>query len=71
MSLAPSEVSDPSSFPLVLNSRRAADLLGLHYKTVEKMARAGELPGVQLGKAWRFSRDALIRLCGPELPDAK
>ena len=71
MSLAPSDVSDPSSFPLVLNSRRAADLLGLHYKTVEKMARSGELPGVQLGKAWRFSRDALIRFCGSEHSDAK
>ena len=71
MSAGASDVSDLSSFPLVLNSRRAADLLGLHYKTIEKMARAGELPGVQLGKAWRFSRDALIRLCGSELFDAK
>ncbi len=56
----------PETLPPILDSRKAAELLGLHYKTVEKMARAGELPAVQLGKAWRFSRDSLIRFCGRE-----
>ena len=62
----PSDISDLSELPLILDSRMAAQLLGIHYKTVEKMARVGEIPGAQIGKTWRFSRDSLIRFCGRE-----
>jgi excisionase family DNA binding protein len=60
----PSNVSNPHEVPLLLDSRGAGELLGLHYKTVERLAHSGQLPGVKLGKAWRFSRDSLIRFCG-------
>ena len=63
----PSTISDLSELPLIMDSRMVGELLGLHHKTVEKMARAGELPGVQIGKVWRFSRDSLIRFCGKEM----
>ena len=63
----PSTISDLSELPLIMDSRMVGELLGLHHKTVEKMARAGELPGVQIGKVWRFSRDSLIRFCGKEI----
>ena len=69
MTSVPSDAPNQLPFPPILDSRRAAILLGLHYKTVEKLARADTIPGVQLGKAWRFSRDSLIRLCGPETRD--
>ncbi len=63
----PSDISDLLELPLILDSRMAGQLLGIHYKTAEKMARAGEIPGVQIGKTWRFSRDSLIRFCGKEM----
>lgn len=34
----------------------AATYLGLHEKTTIKMARAGQLPALRLGKHWRFRR---------------
>lgn len=30
--------------------------LGIHAKTVVKMARTGQLPALRLGKHWRFRR---------------
>jgi excisionase family DNA binding protein len=32
----------------------AASYLGLHEKTVIKMARLGQIPAIRLGKHWRF-----------------
>ncbi len=41
-----------------VTSRTAGDFLGFHAKTVERMARRGELPGHPVGKGnrkrWRF-----------------
>jgi excisionase family DNA binding protein len=42
------------SFEPLLNCREAAELLRVHPKTVLKMARAGQLPGIRFGKLWRF-----------------
>jgi len=51
----------PSPTPHIeryVDSKAAADFLGLHPKTVERMARRGELPGHPVGagerKRWRF-----------------
>ena len=65
----PSDASSVYEVPLLLDSRGAGKLLGLDYKTIEKLARTGQLPGVKLGSRWRFSRDSLIQWCGrnPEL----
>lgn len=38
-----------------LDSEDAAKLLGVHAATVQRMARAGKLPCVKVGKLWRFS----------------
>ena len=64
--LTRNDLPDATDLPLILTSREAADLLRVNYRTVEKMARDGVLPGVQLGKSWRFSRDLLIRYCAGE-----
>ena len=32
----------------------AGEYLVVHWKTVNRMAREGELPGLRLGKHWRF-----------------
>jgi excisionase family DNA binding protein len=38
----------------LLDSDEAAALLRIHPKTLQKMARTGEIAGVQVGKLWRF-----------------
>ncbi|WP_366525231.1 helix-turn-helix domain-containing protein [Ferrimicrobium sp.] len=30
---------------------------------MERLAHAGRLPGVKLGRTWRFSRHSLIKFC--------
>lgn len=37
-----------------LNSEQAADLLQIHHKTLQKLARRGEIHGTHIGKLWRF-----------------
>jgi excisionase family DNA binding protein len=47
-------------FEPLLDARQAAKLLGgLHVKTVQRMARRGELPGYQIGKFWFFRASEL------------
>ena len=43
----------PSAQPL-LNSSQAARFLGVHPRTLQRMARRGEITGVRVGKLWRF-----------------
>ena len=45
--------------PLVLGVKDVADLLGVHYNTVKKMAQDGRLPAVKVGRAWRIQREAI------------
>jgi excisionase family DNA binding protein len=42
------------TFEKLLTDADVAELLGLHRKTVQKMARSGELRGYRLGRYWRF-----------------
>lgn len=44
----------------VLNTREAAELLGVYVETVRRLARKGEIPSYKIGKDWRFRREALI-----------
>jgi excisionase family DNA binding protein len=48
-------------FEPLVNSRQAADLLHMNYKTVERWARIGELPGYQYsaGEPWYFRKSEL------------
>jgi excisionase family DNA binding protein len=41
-------------FEPLLNSEQAAQLLQIHHKTLQKLARSGEIRGTQIGKLWRF-----------------
>ncbi|MBZ5624685.1 MAG: helix-turn-helix domain-containing protein [Acidobacteriia bacterium] len=47
------------TFEPLLDSTEAATLLGIHPKTLQKMARAGSLPGIRLGDLWRFRASEL------------
>ena len=46
-------------FEPLLDSDEAAQLLKIHAKTLQRLARRGEIPGVQIGKLWRFRRSEL------------
>jgi len=54
-----SAVGFDSLFEPLLDSDEAAQLLKIHPKTLQRMARRGEIPGVQIGKLWRFRRSEL------------
>lgn len=41
-------------FEPLLDSGEAAELLRIHPKTLQRMARNREIHGVQVGKLWRF-----------------
>ena len=47
------------SFERLLDSDEAAALLKIHPKTLQKMARNGEIAGVQVGRLWRFRASVL------------
>jgi excisionase family DNA binding protein len=44
----------------VLDAPQAAELLQVDEATIVELAESGKLPGRKLGKAWRFSRAALV-----------
>jgi molybdopterin-binding protein len=51
--------------------QQAAELLHLHVKRVQAMARSGRIPAVRVGRKWLFHRQELQRLLGrpqPALP---
>lgn len=47
------------TFEQLLDSDEAAALLKIHPKTLQKMARNGEIMGVQVGRLWRFRASVL------------
>jgi excisionase family DNA binding protein len=53
------QLSTPGQFERLLDSDEAAALLGIHKKTLQRMARSGEVPGVQIGDLWRFRASTL------------
>ena len=44
----------------LLTARQAADLLHLHVKRVQGLARAGKLPALRHGRKWLFPRGRLL-----------
>lgn len=46
-------------FEPLLDSSEAAALLKIHPKTLQKLARNGEITAIQIGKLWRFRASAL------------
>ena len=47
------------AFEPLLDSTEAASLLRIHPKTLQRMARNGEIDGVQIGRLWRFRASVL------------
>lgn len=56
-----SERKPPASVtpePLI-DSEKAAAIIGIHPKTLQRMARSGEIKAVHVGKLWRFRASAI------------
>jgi excisionase family DNA binding protein len=47
------------AFEPLLSAREAAQLLGIHEKTIQALARSGEVPCLRFGKYWRFRASVL------------
>jgi excisionase family DNA binding protein len=47
------------TFEPLLDSAEAASLLRIHPKTLQRMARNGEIAGIQIGRLWRFRASVL------------
>jgi excisionase family DNA binding protein len=43
----------------LLDSDQAAAILKIHPKSLQRMARRGEIRGLQIGKVWRFRASVL------------
>jgi excisionase family DNA binding protein len=56
---SPSAIVQEGAFEPLLDSTEAAALLKIHPKTLQKMARNGEIVAIQIGKLWRFRASAL------------
>jgi excisionase family DNA binding protein len=56
-----SERSRFSAFEELLDLRETASLLGMHWKTLETMARTRKIPALKVGKRWRFRVSSLNR----------
>jgi excisionase family DNA binding protein len=48
-------------FEPILDSAEAAALLHIHPKTLQRLARNGEIPGFRIGKLWGFRASVLNR----------
>ncbi|MVN86867.1 helix-turn-helix domain-containing protein [Deinococcus sp. HMF7620] len=55
--LSPTTSTEPDT---VLTTREAAKLLHLDEQTIRTEAEAGRLPGLLIGRGWKFSRQALL-----------
>jgi excisionase family DNA binding protein len=51
--------AEPPKFERLLDSQQAAALLGIHPKTLQKLARAGTVPCHRIGDLWRFRASEL------------
>jgi len=43
-----------TDFEPLIDADRAGSILGIHPKTVQRMARQGRIPAIRIGKYWRF-----------------
>lgn len=50
--------TEPEFEPL-LSDVQAGELLDLHPKTVQRLARAGDIPAIRIGRYWRFRASEL------------
>jgi excisionase family DNA binding protein len=60
MHVCPNTVSNETTMSEAINSEDCAKLLHCTTEQVEELARAGEIPGLKLGRGWLFVRADLL-----------
>ncbi|MBA4155749.1 helix-turn-helix domain-containing protein [Flavobacterium sp.] len=45
---------------ITFDIKQAAVFLGAHKETIRKLAAGGQLPGVKIGRSWRFVEEDLV-----------
>jgi excisionase family DNA binding protein len=58
---------EPPRFEPLIDTEQAAALLRIHPKTLQRMARRGEVRSYQLGKLWRFRASDLVKSVSVEV----
>jgi excisionase family DNA binding protein len=53
------DVDTATAFERTLTSNEAAQLLKIHPKTLQRMARKGQIPAHRIGDLWRFRASEL------------
>ena len=48
-----------SAYPEILTLQQAAEMLQISERTIQRMLKAREIPGAQVGGQWRFDREQL------------
>ena len=51
--------TSPAVFEPLLDDKQAGEMLGLHSKTLQRLARQGRIPAIRLGRYWRFRASSL------------
>jgi excisionase family DNA binding protein len=46
----------------ILTTQEVAELLKLHPKTVNKLAKSGRVPAYRIGRQWRFRKSEILKL---------
>jgi excisionase family DNA binding protein len=46
-------------FEPLLDDKQAGEMLGLHPKTLQRLARQGDIPAIRVGRYWRFRASSL------------
>ena len=49
----------PTGIEKLLTNKEVGELLGIHPKVCERMAKRGEIPGLKVGRFWRYQTAAL------------
>jgi excisionase family DNA binding protein len=44
----------------LISTEQAAAMLSVHPKTIQRMARRGDIKGLQIGNRWRFRASTLL-----------
>ena len=52
-------MTDRLSIEPLLSSTQVGEILGIHPKVAERMAKRGELPALKVGRFWRYRGSAL------------
>ena len=51
-----------STYSEILTLKQAAEMLQISERTIQRMLKAREIPGTQVGGQWRFDREQLLAM---------